>query len=196
MIAIVDYHAGNLASVSKAVRCFSDDCIVTATPHNVELADKIVLPGVGHFSVTGALASNGMEAVIRKCVQRGTPVLGICLGLQWLFTGSEEAHKFRGIGLFSGWCTRFPDHVKSPHVGWNQIHMTGPSRLLRGIDDRSYFYFTHSFRAPQVEATTAVCHYGEPFPAVVEERNIFAVQFHPEKSGKTGLQVLENFCAL
>jgi imidazole glycerol-phosphate synthase subunit HisH len=196
VIAIIDYNAGNLASVYKAFRCFSNDCVITADPTTIGRAEKIVIPGVGHFSATGALAQSGIDKTIRECNQRKAPLLGICLGLQWLFNGSEEDPDFPGMCLWPGTCTRFPDHVKSPHVGWNQVRISAPSRLLQRIDDGSYFYFTHSYRAPQSEATTAVCQYGESFPAVVEQGNICGVQFHPEKSGTAGLQVVENFCGL
>jgi glutamine amidotransferase len=195
VIAIVDYGAGNLRSVLKAFRCFGDG-LITSDPEIIARAEKVVLPGVGHFCATAALASNGMMEALRTCLQQNIPVFGICLGLQWLFAGSEEAADLPGIGLFPGTCTRFPDHLKSPHVGWNQIKLTARTRLLQGIGDGSYFYFTHSYRAPLDDATTALCQYGEPFPAVVEKGNVFGVQFHPEKSGKVGLQVVENFCAL
>jgi glutamine amidotransferase len=195
VIAIVDYGAGNLRSVLKAFRCF-EESLITSDPEIIARADKVVLPGVGHFCATAALASNGIAKLLRTCFQEDIPVFGICLGLQWLFAGSEEAAGVAGAGLFPGTCTRFPDHVKSPHVGWNQIKLTARSRLLQGVGDGSYFYFTHSYRAPLSNATTALCQYGEPFPAVVETGNIFGVQFHPEKSGKAGLQVVENFCAM
>ena len=196
VIAIVDYGAGNLTSVVKAFRRFCPDCIVTSDPETVFRADKLVVPGVGHFSATAALKSSGMEQAIRERIEQNTPLLGICLGLQWLFTGSEEAAELKGIGLFAGMCTRFPREVKSPHVGWNQVHIMAPSRLLNGIPDRSYFYFTHSYRAPQTDGMAALCRYGGDFSAIVEQGNVFGAQFHPEKSGQAGLQLVENFCAL
>ena len=196
MIAIVDYQAGNLASVRKAFSRFSQDCIVTSDPVQVRAAEKVILPGVGHFSMTAGLSSSGLKAAISECIRRGTPVLGICLGLQWLFAGSEEANALAGLGVFKGVCERFPVNVKSPHVGWNQVRVVAPSQLLSGIADGSYFYFTHSYRAPLVESATAICCYGGPFAASVERENVFAVQFHPEKSGDAGLRVVENFCAL
>jgi imidazole glycerol-phosphate synthase subunit HisH len=196
VIAIVDYHAGNMASVHKAFRSFSPNCIVTADAATVLRADKVVLPGVGHFSSTATLARNGMADAIGECIARGTPFLGICLGLQWLFKGSQEAQDVCGLGLLPGVCTRLPDGVKSPHVGWNRVRLTGESRLFKPVEDGSYFYFTHSYRAPRSEPTKAICHYGEPFPAAIEDGNVFGVQFHPEKSGAAGLRIVERFCAL
>ena len=196
MIAIVDYQAGNLTSVKKAFTRFSDACVVTSDPIQVRGADKLVVPGVGHFAMTASLARSSLKETILDCIERGTPVLGICLGLQLLFEGSEEARDLKGLGIFPGVCTTFPATVKSPHVGWNQIRAVGHSRLTKAIPDESYFYFTHSYRAPVIDATTAVCQYGEPFTAVIERDNIFAVQFHPEKSGDAGLRIVENFCAL
>ncbi len=196
MIAIVDYQAGNLASVRKAFSRFSQDCMVTSEPVQVCAADKVILPGVGHYSMTAGLSASGLKAAISECIHRGKPVLGICLGLQWLFEGSEEASQLSGLGIFAGVCGRFPAIVKAPHVGWNQVRVVAPSQLLSGIADGSYFYFTHSYRAPLVESATAVCCYGGPFAASVERENVYAVQFHPEKSGDAGLRVVENFCAL
>ena len=196
MIAIINYGAGNLASVQKAVACFRCDCVVTSAVREIADADKVILPGVGHFAATQILFSNGMAQVIQKSIERGRPLLGICLGLQWLFQGSSEAEGVPGLEVFAGVCTRFPNYVKSPHVGWNQVQVRPPTRLLRNIPSGSYFYFTHSYRAPINESTTAACHYGEAFSAAVESGNIFGVQFHPEKSGPAGLKVLENFCAL
>jgi imidazole glycerol-phosphate synthase subunit HisH len=196
VIAIVNYGAGNLTSVQKAFACFRSDCVVTSDARAVASADKIVLPGVGHFAATQTLFTNGMAQVIRESIQHGTPMLGICLGLQWLFQGSCEAEGVPGLELFSGVCSRFPSHVKSPHVGWNQIQIKNSSRLLKNTASGSYFYFTHSYCAPLTKVTTAACHYGELFTAAIESGNVFGVQFHPEKSGPSGLKVLENFCAL
>jgi glutamine amidotransferase len=196
VIAIVDYQAGNLNSVQKAFARFSRECVITSDATQVRRANKVVLPGVGHFSVTASLATNGLREAISDCIQRGKPVLGICLGLQWLFQGSEEASQHAGLGIFAGICRSFPPSVKSPHVGWNQVRTIESSDIARGIPNSSYFYFTHSYRAPVIDATTATCQYGEPFTAILEQGNVFGVQFHPEKSGDLGLRVVENFCAM
>jgi imidazole glycerol-phosphate synthase subunit HisH len=137
----------------------------------------------------------GLQTAIEAAIARGTPFLGICVGLQWMFQGSDESPATSGIGLFEGTCERFPGSVKSPHVGWNQIVLSQSSRLFREMPS-SFVYFTHSFRAPITEATTACCEYGGPFSAAVEKENVFGVQFHPEKSGEFGLRLLRNFCEL
>ncbi len=195
MIAIVDYQAGNLASVRKALDYHGYASAITADPEVIAGATKVVLPGVGHFEATIALSGALREAIV-KAIDRKIPLLGICLGMQWMFESSQEAPKLRGLGLFAGECEKFPVEVKSPHVGWNQLQVRGASRLLRGIPDGAFVYFTHSYRAPVVEATVGDCVYGGTFSAAVERGNLFGVQFHPEKSGTTGLQLLRNFCEL
>jgi glutamine amidotransferase len=195
MIAIVDYQAGNLASVRKAFDHLEHESVITADPEAIGRADKIVLPGVGNFEATTALAGPLQEA-IAKAIDREVPLLGICLGMQWMFESSQEAPQLRGLGLFAGECEKFPAEVKSPHVGWNQLQLRGASRLLRGLPEDSFVYFTHSYRAPLIEATVAGCAYGDTFSAAVERGQLFGVQFHPEKSGTAGLQLLHNFCEL
>lgn len=195
MIAIVDYGASNLQSVKKALDWLRQESEVTRDVEIVASAEKIIIPGVGHFSTTSTLESSGMRGVIEHAIARGTPLLGICLGMQWLFAASQEAPGMRGLCVFEGECVRFPAHVKSPHVGWNQLEMCGASRLLDSVPPRAFVYFTHSYRAPLTEATVAESEYGERFSAVVERGHIFGVQFHPEKSGAVGLRLLENFCA-
>ncbi|MGA9813573.1 MAG: imidazole glycerol phosphate synthase subunit HisH [Terriglobales bacterium] len=195
MIAIVDYKAGNLASVKKAFDHLGYESAITADPAAISRADKIVLPGVGNFEATTALAGALQEAVV-DAIDRQVPLLGICLGMQWMFDSSREAPHLRGLGLFAGECEKFPAAVKSPHVGWNQLQMAGASRLLHGLAQDSFVYFTHSYRAPVVEATVGKCEYGGAFSAVVEQGQLFGVQFHPEKSGTAGLQLLRNFCEL
>ena len=152
-------------------------------------------PGVGNFEATTALSGALQEAVV-KAIDRQIPLLGICLGMQWMFESSREAPQLRGLGLFAGECEKFPVAVKSPHVGWNQLQVAGASRLLRGLPENSFVYFTHSYRAPVVEATVGRCEYGGTFSAVVERGELFGVQFHPEKSGTAGLHLLRNFCEL
>jgi len=196
VIAIVDYGAGNLTSVVKALQHLAQQCAVTSDPDIVGRAEKWIIPGVGNFKATAPLMNEKLGAVVREGVANGRPLLGICLGLQWMFAGSTEAPELSGLGAFVGQCTRFTDRVKSPHVGWDSLAMTGSSRLLAGIPSGSYMYFTHSYRAPLCADTVATCTYEQPFTAAAERGNLFGVQFHPEKSGDVGLQILENFCAL
>jgi len=196
MIAVVDYRAGNLTSVKKALDHLSADAIVTRDPEVVAHADKIILPGVGHFSATAILEETGLRTAILRRIAETVPFLGVCVGMQWMFESSAEAPGTRGLGLFSGTCGPFPESVKSPHVGWNSLICDPGSRLLRGIPSGSFVYFTHSYSAPVVKATTARCEYGGEFSAAIEQDNLFGVQFHPEKSGDLGLQLLENFCGL
>lgn len=194
MIAIVDYKAGNLASVKKAIEHVGFAAEVTGEPEVVRRAERIVLPGVGHFSTMRRLADSGMLDAISEAIGRGVPFLGICLGMQWLFAGSKEAPEVKGLGVFEGLCERFPNEVKSPHVGWNDIAMRGGSQLLAGVGADAFVYYTHSYRAPVVDGVIATTQYGAAFAAAVERENVFGVQFHPEKSGEAGLRILKNFC--
>lgn len=196
MIGIVDYRAGNLTSVKKAFDHIGARSVVTRDPDAVAKADKIVLPGVGHFASTVILDETGLCDAMLQRVKQGVPLLGICVGMQWMFDSSEEAPSTPGAALFAGKCKRFPAGVKSPHVGWNSLDCDGRSRLLRGIPSGSFVYFTHSYRAPVVAATVARTEYGGEFSAAVEQDHLFGVQFHPEKSGRTGLRLLQTFCAL
>jgi imidazole glycerol-phosphate synthase subunit HisH len=194
MIAIVDYGAGNLNSVKKAFDHIGADVVVTGQSEIVAAADKIVLPGVGHFSALLALDHAGLREKLLQSVSGGKPFLGICLGMQWLFEGSEECAEIAGAGIFPGKCRQFPSSVKSPHVGWNSLAVQPGSQLLRGIAPDSFVYYTHSFHAPLVKETSAASEYGLSFAGAVERGNIFGVQFHPEKSGDVGLAILKNFC--
>jgi len=197
VIAIVDYKAGNLASVKKAFDHLGAKTIVTDQPEEVAQADKIVLPGVGHFAATKALDDSGLRETIIERIEQKAPFLGICVGMQWMLASSEEAPDVHGLALWPGECSRFPFRVKSPHVGWNSLQIrNGSSRLLRGITDGAFVYFTHSYRVPLLSSTAAECEYGGGFSAAVEQDNMFGVQFHPEKSGSAGLRILENFCGL
>lgn len=194
-IAIVDYRAGNLTSVKKALDRVTAGAVITSDPEVVARAERIVLPGVGHFSTTSVLAETGLREAIQQSIRKGVPFLGICVGLQWMIESSQEAPGIAGLGLWPGECERFPGEVKSPHVGWNQLCINNrASRLLRGVAAQSFVYFTHSYRVPLLKATVAECEYGGAFSAAVEENNVFGVQFHPEKSGAVGLRLLENFC--
>ena len=203
MIAVIDYRAGNLTSVVKALQFLgADDIVITQSPADVLRANKIVLPGVGHFRSTQLLEDLGLTHATRKAVGEGVPFLGICVGLQWLYEGSTEAPETAGLGQFPGQCERFPPSfgggdLKSPHVGWNSLEdIRADSRLLAGIGPGSFVYYTHSWRAPLSEDTAAATLYGGAFTAAVERGNVMGVQFHPEKSAETGLQVLKNFLTL
>jgi imidazole glycerol-phosphate synthase subunit HisH len=195
MITIVDYGAGNISSVKKALEHLGAKAQVTSDPEVVAVASKIAVPGVGHFSRCEALSNHLRESIL-VAIARGVPFLGICVGMQWLFEGSTEAPETPGAGIFQGQCSRFPEDVKSPHVGWNRIEPRAGSHLLRGIENGAFVYYTHSFRAPVIEHTVACTRYGGAFSAAVERENVYGVQFHPEKSGATGLKILENFCEL
>jgi len=195
VIAIVDYGAGNLASVKKALDYLGAQSAVTSDPVVIAAARKVVVPGVGHFSRCRQL--NGpLRSAVLQAIGQGKPFLGICVGMQWLFEGSTEAPDTPGAGLFPGQCSQFPSGIKSPHVGWNQLDVRGGSRLLEGIESCDFVYYTHSFRAPLVAETVASTAYGGVFSAAVERDSVFGVQFHPEKSARAGLKILENFCAM
>ena len=196
MIAIVDYRAGNLVSVKKAVDRLGFPCAITSDPAVVERAEKVIVPGVGHFAATSTLTDTGLRAAITGAIERQKPFFGICVGMQWMFDSSEEAPGASGLGVFPGQCTHFPPEVKAPHVGWNQLEVENESSLLRGVASGAFVYFTHSYRAPLVAGTVARCDYGGLFSAAVERGHLFGVQFHPEKSGDVGLTILENFCRL
>ncbi len=196
MIAIVDYGAGNLVSVKKAFDWLGQESVITTVPAEVAKAAKVVLPGVGHFASTLALERSGLRQAIADAIARSVPFLGICVGMQWMFERSQESPSVAGLGILQGECGRFPDSVKSPHVGWNSLEIDPRSRLFRGMPSSSFVYFTHSFRAPVDDATVACCEYGGQFSAAVEREHLFGVQFHPEKSGDVGLKLLNNFCAV
>ena len=196
MIAIVDYGAGNLVSVKKAFIWLGQNCVITTDPGQVAKAEKVVLPGVGHFSSTASLEGTGLRQSIADAISRQIPFLGICVGMQWMFDRSHESPDTPGLGVMKGQCERFPAAVKSPHVGWNSVEVDAASKLFRGIPTSSFVYFTHSFRVPIAPETVACCEYGGQFSAAVERDHLFGVQFHPEKSGETGLKLLANFCAL
>lgn len=193
MIAVVDYKAGNLTSVMKALAAIGADAVATEDPTVVCRADKIILPGVGHFAATEFLDSHGLTQAVAERTNAGIPFLGICVGLQWLFSGSTEAPERSGLGTFNAVCERFAEGKKVPHVGWNSLQIREGSQLMAGVPDGSFVYFTHSYRAPVVHETVAVTNYGADFTAAVEKGNIMGVQFHPEKSGPAGQRILHNF---
>ena len=206
-VTVIDYKAGNLTSVVKALRHLGAEVTVTDRAEDLIDAERIVLPGVGHFSATKLLDETGMTRAISAAIAHGVPFLGICVGMQWLLSGSTEAPEQPGLGYFQGRCDRFPEgSEKVPHVGWNQITARSEpaSRLFAGVQDNSYVYFTHSYRVPTTvdvrtddgslaNPTAAVTQYIQPFASAVEHGNVFGVQFHPEKSGDTGLKILTNF---
>jgi glutamine amidotransferase len=196
-VTVIDYKAGNLTSVLKALRHLGAKAEVTdGDLAPVESAERIVLPGVGHFQATERLDATGLTPAIRAAIARGVPFLGICVGMQWLYSGSTEAQQQPGLGHFSEACTRFPDAgEKVPHVGWNSLEARAGSRLLAGVEPGEFVYFTHSYKAPVTADTAAITHYIEPFGAAVERANVMGVQFHPEKSGEAGLRILGNFLA-
>lgn len=193
MITLVDYHAGNLASVRKAFEYLGCEVQVTEDPEVVRSSRQVVVPGVGHFGATKQLEESGLRQAVSEALDRGALFLGICVGMQWMFQGSTEAPGVSGLSLFPAMIEKFPSDVKSPHVGWNQIEIAPGSRLLKGVEDLSFVYYTHSYRAPIVEGTVAKTNYGADFSGVVEGDNVFGVQFHPEKSGTAGLAILKNF---
>jgi len=194
-VTVIDYGAGNLASVIKALRHLGADTEVTQGDLAlIERAERLTLPGVGHFATTKKLDESGVTEAVRAAISRGTPFLGICVGMQWLYSGSTEAPGQTGLGHFAESCTRFPDGAeKVPHVGWNSIEPRNTSRLFRDVQHGEYVYFTHSYKAPLSGETAAVTQYIEPFAAAVEQGNVMGVQFHPEKSGPAGLRILRNF---
>jgi glutamine amidotransferase len=197
-VTIIDYKAGNLTSVLKALQHLGAKTTVTdADLSLIESAERIVLPGVGHFAATERLDSTEMTSAIRAVISRGVPFLGICVGMQWLYGGSTEAANQRGLGHFKESCSRFSEcSQKVPHVGWNSLEIRSNSRLLAGVGAGEFVYFTHSYKAPITTDTVAVSNYIEPFAAAVEDGNLMGVQFHPEKSGPTGMKILRNFLEL
>ena len=201
MVAIIDYDAGNIRSVEKAVRYLGKEVTVTSEPEEILAADRVILPGVGAFGdAMKRLHAMGLVEVIRQAADRGTPFLGICLGLQLLFEKSEESPGVPGLGLLQGEILRLPElpGLKVPHIGWNSLKYPNPGRLFRGIPEDSYVYFVHSYylKAQDEGIVTAPSEYGTLVHASVESGNLFACQFHPEKSSETGLTILENFLSI
>jgi len=204
MIGLIDYGAGNLTSVRKALAALGADVRVPGSPGDLTDVAGVIVPGVGNFKATAAITDDWREAII-QVVGDGRPLLGICLGLQWLFEGSSEAPDCLGLGMMAGQCDRLPSVIhnsggeahtlKIPHVGWNTLQFPRHSVLFEEIDEGAQVYFTHSYAAPVTGDAAAVTSYGISFAAAVERGQVFGVQFHPEKSGDVGLQVLKNFLA-
>ncbi len=202
-VTVIDYKAGNLTSVVKALRYLDAEVTVTDRAEDVRAASRVVLPGVGHFAATRRLDETEITPALREAIARGVPFLGICVGMQWLLTGSREAPDQPGLGYFQGWCERFPEgSEKVPHVGWDHILTRNSSQLFAGVEQNEFVYYTHSYFAPttisrngtgQVDPVAAGTSYIQPFAAAVEHENVMGVQFHPEKSSATGLRILKNF---
>lgn len=201
MIAILDYDAGNMRSVEKAVTFLGQQAVMTRDRDEIMACDRVILPGVGSFGdAMGRLREYGMEQVIQDVIESGVPFLGICLGLQLLYESSEESPGVTGLGVLKGTIRRIPDRegLKIPHMGWNSLQVREGARLFRGLPGQPYVYFVHSYylKAENEEEVAATTEYGVRIHASVERDNVFACQFHPEKSGKTGLQILRNFLSM
>lgn len=201
MTAIIDYDAGNLRSVEKALQALGEETVITRDRDTILAADRVILPGVGAFGdAMEKLHQYGLVELIRQVVQKGTPLLGICLGLQLLFEESEESQGVSGLGILKGKIRRIPDTpgLKIPHMGWNSLMIRPGTRLFSGLGEEPYVYFVHSYylEAADPEIVAASAAYGVEIHAAVETGNVFACQFHPEKSSDTGLQILKNFISL
>lgn len=197
-VTVVDYGAGNVPSVERALLRLGSNSERTNSPDRISKAEALLLPGVGHYSaLVRALDEQNLRAPLTDAIQRGVPFLGICLGLQVLYESSEEAPQLKGLNLLSGRVRALPSTVKLPHMGWNRLVVKRESRLLEGIPGDSYFYFAHSYALLDSKGIcAATCTHGTDFAAVVEKQNMFAVQFHPEKSGEPGAHLLRNFLRL
>ncbi|MCI5604758.1 MAG: imidazole glycerol phosphate synthase subunit HisH [Clostridia bacterium] len=200
MIAIIDYGAGNLHSVKNALDFLGEPSVITGDANEILAADKVILPGVGAFGdAMDCLKKNNLDEVVCRVAQSGTPLLGICLGLQLMFEESEEAPGIKGLGIFKGKIIKIPDRgLKIPHIGWNDIAVSKESKILKGLGEKPFVYFVHSYylKAKDEKVVSAYTEYGEKLGIAVEEGNVFATQFHPEKSGSTGMQILKNFISL
>ncbi len=201
MIAIIDYDAGNLRSVEKALQFLKEEAVITRNYKEILKADKIILPGVGSFGVAmDYLKKYDLIPVIHEVVEQNKPFLGICLGLQLLFSGSEESQGVEGLNLLPGDILKIPEEpgLKIPHIGWNSLELYNEGRLFQGLEEEAYVYFVHSYylKAKEEHIVKASTHYGVKIHASVEKNNLFACQFHPEKSGQTGLKLLSNFAKI
>lgn len=195
MISIIDYGCGNLRSAQKAMECVGNDCIITGNKQKIIDSSAIILPGVGAFSdAMKMLTESDLIYTIKNEVKKGKPLLGICLGMQMLFDKSYEDGEFEGLGLIKGEVLKFDIDLKIPHIGWNEIELKKTTKLFDGVQDKN-FYFVHSYHADKCnqEDVESVCFYGKSFISSVNKDNIWGVQFHPEKSGDTGLKLLKNF---
>lgn len=198
MIAIIDYNAGNLKSVEKALHFLGEDCVITRNFHEIETADKVILPGVGAFGdAMEQLKKYELDKVIHQVTAENKPFLGICLGLQLLFEGSDESQGVEGLHVLDGQILRIPDQsgLKIPHIGWNSLHLQNDGRLFAGLEENPYVYFVHSYylKAEDEAIVAASTEYSTHIHAAVEKEHVFACQFHPEKSSQVGLSILKNF---
>lgn len=201
MVAIIDYDAGNIKSVEKALHYLGEEAVITRDRDTILGADGVILPGVGAFGdAMDKLRTYGLDKVIQEVVGQNTPFLGICLGLQLLFESSEESEGVEGLGILKGKVVRLPEEsdLKIPHIGWNSLKYPNPGRLFTGIAEDSYVYFVHSYylQAKDPSIVTATTEYGTLIHASVEQGNVFACQFHPEKSSEVGMQILKNFLTI
>lgn len=201
MVAIIDYDAGNIKSVEKAITALGEEAVITREAKEIMAADHVILPGVGAFGeAMEKLRQYGLVQVIRDVTDKGTPFLGICLGLQLLFEGSEESSGVEGLGILRGRIVKLPEDkgLKIPHIGWNSLQYPNKGRLFSGIPEESYVYFVHSYylRAAEPEIVTAATEYAEYIHASVEKGNVFACQFHPEKSSDIGMRILKNYLSI
>lgn len=194
MISVFDYGAGNLRSVQNTLGAIGAEYQLIRDAAGIRRAEKLILPGVGHFGqMMRALDEMGVREALVERIRTGVPFLGICLGLQALFETSEEAPGLRGLGIYSGEVKRFQGDVRIPHMGWNEVQPLRTSRLLQGAGEKPFLYFAHSYYCPLIAETAATCEYTVPYTAVLENASVYGVQFHPEKSGAAGLQIVRNF---
>ena len=196
MIAIIDYNAGNLKSVEKALHFLGEDCVITRNFHEIETADKVILPGVGAFGdAMEQLKKYELDKVIHQVTAENKPFLGICLGLQLLFEGSDESQGVEGLHVLDGQILRIPDQsgLKIPHIGWNSLHLQNDGRLFAGLEENPYVYFVHSYYVPVTDYCIATCDYQRSFAAAICKNNFYGCQFHPEKSGMVGHKILLAF---
>ena len=196
MIAVVDYGIGNLRSAEKGLQHLGADAQLTSDARTIAAADAVVLPGVGAFGACmTALRNSGLEAATKEAATDGRPFIGICIGMQMLFDGSEESPDIAGLGIVPGRVTRLPNNVRLPQIGWNTLEITAGSELCAGLPDPAWLYFVHSYAAEGVDdaVVAAWCDYGRPFPAAIETGALWATQFHPEKSGAVGMRLMQNF---
>jgi imidazole glycerol phosphate synthase glutamine amidotransferase subunit len=196
-ISLVEYDAGNLPSVERALARQNVESVRVSTPAAIEAAQALILPGVGHFGqLMRTLDARGLDAPLRDAIAGGKPLLGICLGLQALFSASDESPNHPGLGIFPGRVSSLPPLAKLPHMGWNQVRRVRPAALFEGVPEDAYFYFAHTYAAMDAgDAAVAICDHAAPFVAALAVKNLFGVQFHPEKSGDAGARVLANFVA-